>query len=88
MNKNQQKLNAYSKELGLIEPWTIDDLINSHRDLRKDAIDHYKKSNESYYKAQEDYKKRYEELYRKQEYLKVEELKQMTLLEIVELIGS
>lgn len=77
---DKEKLAAYTKELGWSEPLELDELIASHRAIRENFQALNRMTNEDVQRRAETIART---LYR-ENYVSVEELKSMTLKEIVE----
>lgn len=83
MKSNEELLTEYAKEIGLENCFTLQNLIDSHRRLRDMSKD-YRENIQSYYlQAIENGKKLGYQTVLEQEYISVEKLKKMTLIEIV-----
>lgn len=94
MDTVYDKLREYAKELYgtedseySVNTFTLDKLIDSHRRLREASNLFHNERWEEMAKAREDARAEYEMYTRKREYLKVSELRNMTLQEIVDLLG-
>lgn len=81
-------LHDYSKELGLYEPLTLEELIVSHRSLRSNNITFTQHLNETLKEAREE---AYNRLYKdktKLGFIAIDDLRVMTIAQLCELIGE
>lgn len=85
LNEPIEELQLYSAELHLLKPLTLAELINSHRAIREARRLLDKDSNEAFQDARRRAKE-FQENAISHEYISIEKLKTMTMLEIANLI--
>lgn len=83
-----EKMAAYSKEIGLWDPMSIDSLIDSHRKLRQANAQTWDERQAEMQKAREYAAADARKWVTEHEYVSVERLRTMTLTQIVELINE
>lgn len=81
-------LNEYSKEIGLYEEMTLEDLISSHRKLRARSMQRHEEWLDELAKGREIGKQQGLEQVTFGDFIAKDKLKQMTLKEICEYIGT
>lgn len=79
-----EKMKKYSEEIGLREVMTLDEMIDSHRSQRELVKESLRLSQDAYREYYGKWKSMMEENH---EFVKIDDLKKMTLSEIIEFIG-